>query len=744
MIRFDRPAADWNEALPIGNGRLGGMVFSTVGREQIQLNEESLWYGGFRDRNNPDALAHLGEIRGLIREGRIAEAERLSAMALAGTPESQRHYQPLGDLFVTFDAGEKDVSGYRRTLDIATATAAARYGQNGIAYARTYIASAVDQCIVVRLEADGEAALSFRAVLRRGRYLERTEKEGGDSLVLRGSSGGDGGIRFCTRLRAVAEGGAVRTIGETIEVRGARSATLFLSASTSFRTPEYERECADWVERASLRSWPEILHDHVADYGRLYARVGLELSGDGPQDPDDVTTAERLQRLKAGAEDPDLAATYFQFGRYLLISSSRPGCLPATLQGIWNREWVPPWDSKYTININTEMNYWPAEVTNLPELHEPLFEHIERMRPHGRETARVMYGCRGFTAHHNTDLWGDTAPQDVWIPGSFWPMGAAWLCLHLWHRYEMSLDREFLAAKYGTMKEAAEFFLDFLEEDPKGRLVTNPSVSPENTYILPNGERGSMCMGASMDSQIIRELMENCVRASKILDVDAEAREVFRRTAARLPRHEIGKHGQLMEWSEDYEEAEPGHRHVSHLFALYPGREITVRGTPELARAARTSLERRLAHGGGHTGWSRAWIINLWARLEDGRLVGENVNALLASSTLPNLLDNHPPFQIDGNFGGTAGIAEALLQSHGGEIHLLPALPPAWKSGNVTGLRARGAYEVGIGWKDGRLEWATIRSDRGGRPTVRYGEATVSLRLDSGREVRLGGGLRPV
>ena len=449
-----------------------------------------------------------------------------------------------------------------------------------------------------------------------------------------------------------------------------------------------------------------------------------------------LATDERLERIKKGADDPGLVELYFQFGRYLLLSCSRPGSLPANLQGLWNQEMLPPWESKYTININTQMNYWPAETCNLPECHLPLLEHIERMRKPGRRTAKVMYGCRGFVAHHNTDIWGDTAPQDLYLPASFWPMGAAWLCLHLWEHYHFGGDRKFLKKAYPVMKEAAEFFLDFLVPDARGRLVTCPSVSPENTYILPNGERGSLCAGPAMDSQILHTLFTNCIKAAEILGVDSAFREKLRAYLSRLPQPEIGRDGRLLEWAEEYGEAEPGHRHISHLFALHPGNMISPQYTPELAAAARKTLETRLAHGSGHTGWSRAWIINHWARLGDGEKAGANLMELLKNSTLPNFFNTHPPFQIDGNFGAIAGIAEMLLQSHTGKITLLPALPENWPKGHVKGLRARGGYEVDIWWEEGRLQRAVIRSRFSRTCRLRPG-AAVTITAGTGEEITL-------
>ncbi|MDE5576586.1 MAG: glycoside hydrolase family 95 protein [Oscillospiraceae bacterium] len=720
LLWYKSPAENWDEALPVGNGRLGGMIFGKPADELIQLNEDSIWSGSFRKRNNPKAYENLEKMRTLIREGKTAEAEALCSDAFYGTNEQQRHYHPLGDFHI-WQGGADGYTDYKRSLDLENSVCETKWKSGGVSYSRTVFASCPDNVIVIRFAADQKGKISFTALIDgKDDDYDKNEAYDGNTLLFTMSDG----VPYAAAISCSAKGGDYSNGGKPccdanrISVANADEATITISCQTAFRTSDYEKLAISQAKAAIRKGFVNLMAWHAADYRALYERCAIDLC-DNSNGNAELPTNERLQRLKDGEKDNKLTEMYFNFSRYLMISGSRTGTLPLNLQGIWNKDMWPAWGGKYTININTEMNYWGAEIQNLSECHTPLFDHIERMRENGRVTAREMYRCRGTMCHHNTDIWGDTAPQDKWLPGTLWPMGMAWLCTHLYEHYLFTGDKLFLAEKYDTIREAAEFFADFLIEDDKGRVITSPSVSPENTYITKDGAKGTICQGPSMDSQILHELFTAVIKCSEALDEsvktedDKEFVEKIKSLRDRLPKPEVGKYGQIMEWAEDYDEAEPGHRHISQLFALYPYDLITKRHTPELAAAAEATLIRRLTHGGGHTGWSRAWIINMWARLGDGARVGENISALLAWSTNINMFDMHPPFQIDGNFGGGAGIAEALVQSHSGEISLLPAVPAEWESGSVRGMMARGGFELSFEWSGGKIARLEILSKCG-------------------------------
>lgn len=725
---------NWNKALPIGNGRLGAMIYGENTSEHFQLNEDSVWFGGPRNRNNKDALANLEKVRSLILSGQIDKAEELCKYALTGTPQSQHTYQTLGDVYFDYCGKVKSTTGFRRTLDLETAvhTTVTTEETTGVTYRCDTFVSHNYNCIVAKFSASVPGSLDLAASLQRGSFYETTTHTE-DSLYITGNPGGSGSD-FCCGMRFVSDG-TTKGIGEHLITEGAATVYVFITAATTYRSANPRLTVEKTLAKAVSHTYEELYKDHLAEYQPYFNRMALSLPYDAALDA--LPTDERLHRISAEAPDNGLIATYFNYGRYLLISSSRGDCLPANLQGIWCNSIDAPWGSKYTININAEMNYWPANLCNLAECQMPLFAHIMRMLPNGLRTAREMYGCEGFVAHHNTDIWGDTSPQDIYIPATFWVMGAAWLCTHIYKHYLYTMNLDFLKEYYPAMKEAVRFFFDFLIE-VDGYYVTCPSVSPENTYIMESGMRGCLTYGATMDNEILHELFDNLLSAAPLVgDTDTEFLDKTRDYKKKIPAIRIGKHGQIMEWQEDYDEAEPGHRHISHLWALHPAFQITPDATPDLCDAAKTTLERRLANGGGHTGWSRAWIINMYARLWNGAECYDNLLALLQKSTLDNLLDNHPPFQIDGNFGATAGIAEMLLQSREDRTILLPALPKEWPEGSVTGLCGVGAITYHICWKDNTLSEVTLQAQADTAVTLVYRGVSRQVSLSAGTTTKL-------
>ncbi|WP_168442579.1 glycoside hydrolase family 95 protein [Pontiella desulfatans] len=734
---YKQPAPQWDHGIPIGNGRLGAMIFGGVADERIVLNEESVWSRNGEYADKVGGHAHIDEIRQLLFAGRFADAEKLISEKLLGKrlPAGTNCYQALADLNIHFpDLGKAD--HYQRELDLETAITRVTFQsgdwKNRAEYTREMFASAVDEAIYIRLSADKPGMLNCELSLSRPGGAPSITAEGAEIHLYEHVGNG---VKAHGRLRVLNAGGSIQQVDGGIHVEKADSVLLVITGATDYAGGDPSELTAQQLNDASARSFDKAFTDHVAEYQRFYNRFSIDL---GETEAAKFATDERIDAIKRGSNDPALMVLYTQFARYLLISSSRPGTMPANLQGIWVDGVNPPWNSDYHVNINMQMNYWTAEILNLADCHDPFLTFSERLLPNGHKTAAEMYGCGGFAAHHTTDAWLFTTGFGKPNYG-MWPMAGGWVGSHFWEHYLHGGDETFLRERgYPFMKAAALFYLDYLCVHPDtGKLVSGPSISPENRFIAPDGYHAAVCMGPAMDHQIIHENFTACIEAATLLGMDEDFRAELTEALARLAPVEIGEDGRILEWTDGVKEVSPGHRHISHLFGLHPGRQYTWQQTPDMMQAAVKVLETRLASGGGHTGWSRSWIINFYARLLDGNTAHENLMLLFRKSMMPSMLDSHPPFQIDGNFGGAAGIAEMLVQSHAGELHLLPALPDAWPKGNVKGLRVRGGFTVDLSWDNGQLVEAVIHPGFQETATMRYGDRVKLISPKSGGAVTM-------
>lgn len=756
---YRKPAGKWIEALPLGNGRLGCMVFGGVLKERIQLNEDTLWTGvpkNKKNENTGDFLTYLKEARRLIFNEEYSKSEKIINEKLLG--HWSESYAPMGNLYLDF--GEDiHYENYTRELDLDRASVVVNYTSKGVRYRRTAMVSKPDDSIIIKFSSSEKGKISFKALFDSLlKYKLSFAKVGGaPSMILDGKApihvlpsyvneensvvydrDGRCGMNFRVVLIPEIKNGRMCIENGKLKIENADEVVLKVAAHTSFngfkneagtQGKDVKKLCENTIGRIYNKSFEQMYIDHLKEYKKLFDRVDFNLKCCIEESA--LPTDERLKNISEGKEDLGLISIYFQYGRYLLISSSRKGTKPANLQGIWNEDLRPAWSSNYTTNINLEMNYWPAEVCNLSECHEPLFEMLKELLKSGEETAKLRYGCRGWTANHNIDLWLKTTPAGGSAEWAYWPMAGAWLCSHIWQHYEFTMDKGFLEEMYPIMKGAAQFLMDFLIEDNNGYLVTCPSISPENNFTAKNGEKCCVSMASTMDMAITKNLFNDCIKAADVLEKDYDFREKLKIVKAKLYPYKIGKYGQLQEWYKDFKEFEVGHRHLSPLFGLFPGNEIKEESDKKILEAARVLLKRRLKSGGGYTGWSCAWVTCLFARLKDSKSAGEHLNILLRKLTYSNLFNVCPPFQVDGNFGAAAAITEMLLQSHEGYINLLPAMPIQWKEGHIKGLRARGGFQVDMEWKDSFLKKVKIKSFVGGNCKVKYNSVKFKSKSDN-------------